>query len=66
MLVHDSTCSVIRGDIVFGVGVEVCICYNNTVNCVKVSVPGKYSHLELLYVDVYVVMLNSVFFLQSP
>jgi hypothetical protein len=53
MLVNDTKYSVIRADRVSGVGGGVCIFYNSTVNCVKVNLLDKYSHLELLCADVY-------------
>ncbi len=52
LFVNNSSYSVIRGDRVSGVGGGVCVFYNNTVNCVKVTFPDKYSHIELLCTDV--------------
>ena len=64
MLINNIPYSIIRCDPSVGVGGGVCLFYDNTVSCIKVSVPNKFSHLELLYVDVLISRVKQHFILR--
>ena len=54
MLINNNPYSIIQCDRSVSVGGGVCLFYDNIVSCIKVFVPDKVSHLELLCVDVLV------------
>ena len=53
ILTNGTQYSIIRCDRHHGSGGGVCLFYNNCINCVKVCIPDRFNHLEILCVDVF-------------